>query len=381
MKLAEVEGVSFLDDVRADLDFTAQDEARLQALAPSLEPILGELAETLKRRIIAQNPDASVERTVEWLRSGLRGPWDETFVADRAARAHVIVTRGLPSALIVTVVYHVRTGYLLRLTDIGASVADRLTIHKLVDLELAILLHTFEQETESLLIQRERRWQTEQRAAMQTLSIGFAHELRNPLNSAKLQLDVLERRIRRVTDQPTVAEPAALARQEIERLCELVEDFLAYAQPPPLAPVMCDIVTLAEHVVETEQPFARDHGVTLAIEPPSSRWHARVDGDKVRQAIANLVRNGLEAAPEGGHVNVQVTGVDGHVHVVVADNGSGIPEKIRSRMFEPFFSTKDTGTGLGMSIVQSVVAMHGGALDVASSPEGTRIDMALPRAV
>lgn len=379
MKLADAVGVAFLDDVRADLDFTTEDEARLRQLAPSLEPILGTLAADLRRRVVAQNPEASVERTLEWLHSGLRGPWDATFYRDRADRGRLIVTRGLPSALIVTVVYHVRTAYLKQLADLGASIADRLSIHKLVDLELAILLRTYEEEAANQLIQRERRWQIEQRASMQTLSIGFAHELRNPLNSAKLQFDVLERRIRRFINDPSVAEPAALARQEIERLCDLVEDFLAYAKPAPLAPMMCDIVTLAEHVVETEQAFAHDHGVALAIERPSSRWHARVDGDKVRQAIKNVVRNGLEAAPRGGRVDVQVNGGTDNVHIIVIDNGPGIPDNVRARLFEPFFSTKDCGTGLGMSIVQSVVAMHGGALAIGSSSAGTRVDLSLPR--
>jgi signal transduction histidine kinase len=357
MELAGGCDVTLIDALRADMDFGESDERTLRALADELEPHLSAMAATITT--FGRELDI-----LGWLRSGLRGPWDATFLADRATRVRRFFDRDKANVALVRLVHAARMAY--------AQVTSEPAVQKLLDLELAVLLHLRDTETV--------RWQADQRAAMQTLAIGFAHELRNPLNSAKLQFDVLERRIKRFIDEPLVGEPARLARQEIERLCHLVEDFLSYAQPPPLAPVMCDIVTIAEHVVETEHSFAQDRGVELTVQRPTSRWHARVDCDKVRHAIKNLVRNGLEAAPRGGHVEVQIVGVRESVHVVVIDNGSGIPEKVRARMLEPFFSTKDTGTGLGMSIVQSVVAMHGGALDISSSSGGTRVDMSLPRA-
>ena len=349
--------MTFIDTLRADLGFGEPEQRVLRKLAEELDTRLPAIAATIK--------GTGLELDVaDWMRSGLRGPWDAQFFADRVARVRRLVDGNTSSVAFLRLVHAARIAY--------SSVTSEPAVQTLLDLELAVFLHIRDTDAE--------RWRTEQRAAIQTLSIGFAHELRNPLNSAKLQFDVLERRIRRFIDDPHVGEPATLARQEIERLCHLVEDFLSYAQPPPLAPVMCDIVTIAEHVVEEEQAFAIDRGVALVVKRPASRWHARVDCDKVRHAIKNLVRNGLEAAPRGGHVEVQVLSHDERVHVVVVDDGSGIPEKVRTRMFEPFFSTKDTGTGLGMSIVQSVVAMHGGALDITSGTRGTRVDMSLPRA-
>ncbi|HSD88519.1 MAG TPA: HAMP domain-containing sensor histidine kinase [Kofleriaceae bacterium] len=369
-----------LDDLRAELDFSAADEQRIRALAPILEPHFSEIASLVVKRVAIGYADSSHAPSIDWMRSSLEGPWDVAFYKERAVRAKQLVDRNISATTIVAVIHVVRSSYVKALTTANRTNEDVFSIHKLLDLELAMMLHAHELESERQLMIRERRWQTDQREAMQTLSTGFAHELRNPLNSARLQLDVLERRIRRYIEDPAVAEPAFLARQEIERLCDLVEDFLAFAQPPALTPSMADLVTLVEHVVEVEQTFAYEHGVELSLIAPDVRWHARVDADKVRQVVKNLVRNGIEAAPKGGHVEIRFAGVDGHVHIQVHDDGPGIPDKVRSRMFEPFFSTKDTGTGLGMSIVQSIVQMHGGTIDVDTGSAGTTVDVALPRA-
>lgn len=334
---------SALDSIRTDVGFTVSDETRLRALLPKLSDI--ELPTGVDQR---------------WLQTMIAGPWDDRYYADRVVRVGGFTN----TTEIIRVLHSIRVALTTRVQDP--------TIHTIVDFELALLMHLYDVES--------RRWQTDQRAAIQTLSSGFAHELRNPLNSARLLLDVLERRLRRHMTNGEVSEPAARARHEIERLCDLVEDFLAYAQPPPLEPTQCDVVTLVEHVVEVEQAFAQERGVELRLTAPGSRVHARVDAEKIRQLVKNLVRNALEAAPRGGHVNVRVTAEQGVVHIHVTDDGPGISDTVRARMFEPFYSTKDTGTGLGMSIVQSIVAMHGGTIGITTGAAGTALDVSLPRA-
>ena len=91
------------------------------------------------------------------------------------------------------------------------------------------------------------------------------------------------------------------------------------------------------------------------------------------------MRNSIDAVSAGGHVTVALHGDAAHVHVQVQDDGPGIPDAIRSRIYEPFFTTKDSGTGLGMAIVHSMVALHGGTIDIATGPTGTRFAVALPR--
>jgi signal transduction histidine kinase len=107
---------------------------------------------------------------------------------------------------------------------------------------------------------------------------------------------------------------------------------------------------------------------------------ARVDPGKVHQIIQNLVRNALEATAAGGHVGVELAATGDLFRLRVRDDGQGMSEETRRRIFEPFFSTKESGTGLGMAIVHSFVTMHNGTINVETSPKGTAIEIILPQA-
>ena len=106
---------------------------------------------------------------------------------------------------------------------------------------------------------------------------------------------------------------------------------------------------------------------------------ARVDPAKVHQIVANLVRNAVEAVTANGRVQVTVESALDGVIVRVEDDGPGIPGAVQARIYEPFFSTKESGTGLGMSIVHSLVALHGGTITLDTGTDGTRFDVKLPR--
>src|SRR5262249_45482220 len=108
---------------------------------------------------------------------------------------------------------------------------------------------------------------------------------------------------------------------------------------------------------------------------------AHVDAAKVHQIILNLLRNAIEAVTPGGHVSVELAADAERLHIRVQDDGPGIPEDVRPRIYEPFFSTKEGGTGLGMSIVHSLVSLHGGTIDLVTGPTGTRFEIRLPRRV
>ena len=214
--------------------------------------------------------------------------------------------------------------------------------------------------------------------ALQTLTAGLAHQIRNPLNSARLQLEVAERRLRRSGGDPTLAEPIELAHREIDRLAHLVDELLVFARPLALDAREHDVVAIARDVLEREQPAAlraRAH-LSLVGDPAVL---AEVDPVKLGQVIENLVVNAIEAVPHGGHVSVAVVGRGKHVHICVTDDGGGIPSDVLPRVYEPFFSTKADGTGMGMSIVHSLVALHRGAIEVRSSAVGTTFDVSIPR--
>lgn len=383
---------AFLDELVAYVGLDADDATRLRALHPVLEPHFPAVA-TRFYDAVWKSPGASavlggpeqVERLrltlIDWMGSGLQGPYDEAFYAKRSriGRRHVQI--GLAPQYMFTAMNVMRTAYhdhvFRELPAAEAQDAMR-SVHKLLDIELAIMLHHYQLDSEDKLVQRERRSQTEKIVAMQTMSAGLAHEVRNPLNAAKLQLELLERRLRRELDDPKLIEPADLAQKEIERLTALLNDFLTFARPSELHGQERDVAQIVRQVIDLEHVAAAAQNKDLRLVSTPATLTARVDAAKIHQIVLNLVRNALEAIGAGGHVGVELLHDEGAFVLRVVDDGPGIPEDVRRRIYEPFFSTKEGGTGLGMSIVHSLVVLHGGTIELDTSPRGTRFDVRIP---
>jgi two-component system sensor histidine kinase PilS (NtrC family) len=166
--------------------------------------------------------------------------------------------------------------------------------------------------------------------------------------------------------------------RESDRLARLVEDFLRFARPPE--PVRRP-VALESLLVETvdmlrADPLARD--VRMEVAAPESLT-AAVDPDQLRQVLINLVRNGFQAAGPRGEVRVALTRAEHEARIRVWDSGGSITEEMMGHLFEPFFTTRDGGTGLGLSTAHSIIRAHGGAIRVRSSrDEGTEFVVELP---
>jgi len=318
---------------------------------------------------------------VDWMSSGLLGPYDDKFYEKRSriGRRHVQI--GLAQQYMFTAMNVVRTSYIERIIELGVGCQTVIAVNKLLDIELAVMLRHYQLDSEEKLLQRERRIQADRLAAMQTLSAGLAHEVRNPLNAARLQLELLERRLRRQLGNDTkLVEPTEIANQEIERLTNLLNDFLSFARPPELHVHDHDVVAIGRQVIELEKPLAHQRDVELEFAEHAPIM-AQVDSGKIHQVIQNLVRNALEATTRGGHVRVAIhNGSENAVHIEVTDDGPGIPTEVLPRIYEPFFSTKETGTGMGMAIVHSLVTMHGGKIEIHTSPHGSKFDVVVPRA-
>jgi len=213
--------------------------------------------------------------------------------------------------------------------------------------------------------------------SMRTLCAGLAHGVRNPLNSATLQLELAARRARRNGDSRLV-EPIALATFELERLTMLLDELLAFARPTPLDVRPHDLAEIVHAVVDSHRSFAEQQGVALVVEGGDAPLLVAIDATKVRQLLAHLVNNAIEGAPRGGRCTISVDAAADRAHLVVADDGPGIAMDALPRIYEPFFSTKDDGTGMGLSIVYSLVALQHGAIDVSTSARGTTFDVAIP---
>ena len=381
-----------LDELIQYVEFDDSDRARLLELHDRLAPSFPAIAERFYAAVWA-NPGAAqvlsgpdqVERLrctlIDWMSSGLRGPYDLAFNEKRARIGRVHVRIGLAQKYMFTAVNVVRVAYLdeiARLYRAEEALLYMRSVDKLFDIELALMLRHYQLVSEERLVTREREILADRLSALQTMSAGLAHEVRNPLNAAKLQLELLERRVRKQTSDPKLVEPIGLAHHEIQRLTAMLNEFLSFARPPEIHLEHHDVIAVVREVVELERPYAERSAVTLAFQPTGAA-ELSVDPGKLHQVVQNLVRNAIEAAPAHGHVQVEVVLAERAVHIRVTDDGPGMTDEVRSRMFEPFFSTKEGGTGMGMSIVHSFVAMHDGRIDVVTGANGTQIDVALPR--
>jgi signal transduction histidine kinase len=385
--------VTLLEELSAFVGLDDGDRTHLRELHPRLAPRFGAIASRFYEAVFASpgaaavlSGPAQIERLrislVDWMSSGLLGPHDERFYEKRSriGRRHVAV--GLASQYMFSAMTVLRLAYQDSIAELyppDQALAVMRSVHKLLDCELAIMVQHYELDTEDKLIARERRAQADRILAMQTMSAGLAHEVRNPLNAAMLQLELLERRLHRIGGDPKLTEPTELAQKEIERLTALLNEFLVFARPPELHAQEHDVVAVVRQVVDLERVTAERRGVAVAIEADPAQVLAEVDVAKVHQLVLNLVRNACEAVPDGGHVTAGVQVDDARCLIRVSDDGPGIPDHVVRRIYEPFFSTKEGGTGLGMSIVHSLVSLHGGSIDLRTGPGGTTFEVAIPR--
>ncbi|HET6438742.1 MAG TPA: ATP-binding protein [Anaeromyxobacter sp.] len=228
----------------------------------------------------------------------------------------------------------------------------------------------------------------EKLAAVGTMTAGLSHEIRNPLNSASLQLQVLARRVSRLPqgEQTPLLEPLRLVQDEIRRLDRILEDFLEFARPRELVHRPVDISAALDKVLDLLAGEFEQRGVRLErrLDRSARAWG---DEERIRQVLLNLGLNALQAVGEGGRVCVTcsaplaVGAEPARVELTVDDDGPGIPPELRERVFEPFFTTRPQGTGLGLSIVHAIVVQHGGTIEALEGPlGGARLAVRLPSA-
>ncbi len=225
---------------------------------------------------------------------------------------------------------------------------------------------------------RERAAEVRRRAnltVLGNLAASAAHEIRNPLTAINGFVQLLERQAHDDVQRRYLS----IIRQEVERLENITSDMLLLARPTRELDGRCDFAAVAESVVELMRNKAGERGVELVLEGGGSFPFVVGDRDRVEQVLLNIVRNAIESMSEPGSVCVRIECVgDGFVSVRVRDQGPGIPEEIQSRIFDAFFTTKVGGTGLGLSVGESIVRGYGGDITVHSTDEGAEFAIRLP---
>lgn len=230
---------------------------------------------------------------------------------------------------------------------------------------------TEELRTKSRLIQTERL------AAIGRMAAHVTHEVRNPLSSIGLNVEMLEEEI-----SGSGTEARALLRaiqREIDRLTAVTEEYLRLARLPQPRLEPEDLGEIAESTAGFVRPEMTAAKVTLEVKIDPELPTVAVDEPQIRQSLLNLLRNAREAMPGGGTVTLTVRAVDGGVAVRVQDRGAGIRPEERDRIFDLFYTTKEGGTGLGLPLTQQIVVAHGGKIRCESTPgAGTTFELWLP---
>jgi len=219
-----------------------------------------------------------------------------------------------------------------------------------------------------------RAVEAESLASVGQLTAGLAHEIRNPLNAASLQLELIKRGLPKL-DAPTrrLSDRVGVVELELSRLTALLNDFLNLARPKMMAREPVDMGRLFADVIELQQAAAAQHGVSISQHVDDAAGSGLGDPDALKQVLINLVVNALDAVRatgEGGEIVLTARPEHGRVVVGVHDTGPGIAEEVAGRLFEPFVTSKEAGTGLGLTVVRRIVDRHGGTIRAARDDEG-----------
>jgi two-component system, sporulation sensor kinase E len=223
--------------------------------------------------------------------------------------------------------------------------------------------------------------ESERLNALTLLAAGVAHEIGNPLNSLNIHLQLIERETRRLdgAKRAKLQESVEVARGEVNRLDSIISQFLRAIRPtrPQLRPE--NVNSIVEEAVRFLAPEIKDRDIVVEQELRSDLPLLQLDRNQMKQAFYNVIKNSFEAMKSRGILRIRTDMDDSHVLVRFTDSGGGISAENVGRVFEPYFTTKSSGTGLGLLIVRRIVREHGGELSIESSEgKGLTLTIRIP---
>lgn len=259
--------------------------------------------------------------------------------------------------------------------------------HRLGRDEIATLTEEFNSMANSLAErdaalheQHEKLLKSERLAAIGRMTSLITHELRNPLSSINLNAEMLQDALSG-SEPPDSSETTALLEtitDEVDRLRDITEEYLVYARLPSPAMTEANLSDLVHSLVDFHIWEWSQQDVEITLDLPDEAVVLPFDSNQIRQAVLNLVKNAVEASPEGSEVTVGLRQGDEHAILEVRDSGGGIDQDHLQHLFEPFFTTKKSGTGLGLAMTQQIIEEHHGRIEVESDASGTTFRLLLP---
>jgi len=212
----------------------------------------------------------------------------------------------------------------------------------------------------------EKLIQAEKLAAVGQMSAHVAHEIRNPLTSIMLHSELLEDELEDIEAATDAKELLAIIKSEIDRLSQVTDEYLSYARLPHPKKQLVDPMVEVSSVVAQLMPELKRRNVETTITCAEKLPNIMIDRGQFKQLLINLIKNAEDAMPSGGSLEISLMGIKENVLLLVKDTGYGIPPELTRRIFDPYFTTKDNGTGLGLALVQYIVNAHDGWVDVES---------------
>lgn len=361
-------GETLFEELKRYVGFDAVDELVLRAIHPVVAPEMSRIADTFYQRILAHDGARQALEGGEsrigqlkvtlrlWLEKLLTGPWDETYFELRCRIGRLHVRIALPQHYMFAAMNVIRSelnGLIDRTTvELPHSkTVARASVGKILDLELAIMLHTYR---EDLLTQQSR---AERLATFGQLVGSIGHELRNPLGVMESSLHILRSRL---DGDPRTGKHVERIALQIEIANKIITDLLDMIHDRPLVREqlrLVDVVGLAT------AHLTLGANVSLEIEGFEALPQVWGDRGQLRQLFLNLIENAAHACGPSGHIRVSAVSASPLVRVAVEDTGPGIDEATRIRLFEPLVTTKEKGIGLGLALVKRIVERHGGRID------------------
>ena len=385
-------------EMKRYVGFTEADARTLADVRSRISPYLPEvvdrfytalLADPSARAVLEADPDRLPRLRVylrEWLEMLFCGVYETAYYEHRCRIGRTHVRVDLPQHYMFTAmnIIRIKLSERLRAFQLPNACEALNALHKLLDLELAIMNETYREDYVDR-IQSIERLEFEQRisesehlATIGQLAASLAHEIKNPLAGISGAIQVLGAEL---NDGHPHKEIIAEALRQIDRLDAAVRDLLLYARPKQPSLRREDVSQIVAHALILLRQEPAFLPVRVRCEGLTEQHWALVDETQIKQVITNLMINAAHACEDGGSVECRISKHGDKVRLVIEDDGVGMQPHVLARAFEPFYTTKARGTGLGLAICRRIVETHQGTIEVESEPGmGTRVTIELPGA-
>jgi len=325
----------------------------------------------------------------------IQQPLKEAFSVAAKMRKQILLFVGI-SIVISSIIAYIYTRWIVTPVNQLVSGIDKFSagdlhyrIPQLGSDEVSMLAERFNEMAEKLTLVQEKLKRSERVETINKMASVLSHEIRNPLNAMVVNLQVMERELNRTKPRSDkLRHYLGIVASEIQRVDDLVNNFLMVARPPKLDRKLIKIDQLIDDVIISQQAEALQSGIRINRQYHLGNFEISVDEKKIRQVLLNILINAIQAMPGGGNVTIELDSRDATenddqldwIIIRFHDSGKGIPKEQLAQIFDFYYSTKSTGTGLGLSVAQQIVEEHSGRIEVKSKvASGSVFSVFLPK--